>query len=246
MNTAPATSPLQKDPAHRTRVLVVDDEPVVTEVVQRYLAREGYDVVTAADGEAALKVAREWTPHLIVLDLMLPRMDGLEVCRAVRKSSMTPIVMLTAKGEEVDRVLGLETGADDYVVKPFSPRELVARVKAVLRRAETSRHNEGVARDSVKLGGLTINPRMRSVEANGRQVELTVKEFDLLHYLASRPGEVFTREQLMTEVWDYAFAGDSSTVTVHMRRLREKIEPDPARPKWLKTVWGVGYKFEAA
>ena len=230
--------------ASRTKVLVVDDEPVVTEVVQRYLAREGYEVVTASDGEAALKVAREWTPHLIVLDLMLPKRDGLDVCRAIRKSSKVPIVMLTARGEEVDRILGLETGADDYIVKPFSPRELVARVKAVLRRAEMGTPEEDAAADIVQFEGLTVNPRMRAVEANGKQVDLTAKEFDLLHHLATHRGQVFTREQLMTEVWEYSYAGDSSTVTVHVRRLREKIEPDPAQPRWLKTVWGVGYKFD--
>ncbi len=243
----PASPPQAgKEQPARTRVLVVDDEPVVTEVVQRYLAREGYDVVTAADGEAALNVAREWTPHLIVLDLMLPKVDGLEVCRSVRKSSKVPIVMLTARGEEVDRILGLEIGADDYVVKPFSPRELVARVKAVLRRSEAGANEDDAPGDSVAFEGLTVNPRKRTVEANGKPVALTAKEFDLLHHLLLHPGAVFTREQLMTEVWEYAYAGDSSTVTVHMRRLREKIEQDPAKPKWLKTVWGVGYKFEGA
>ncbi len=229
----------------RLRVLVVDDEPVVTEVVQRYLARDGFDVRTAADGESALALVREWDPQLIVLDLMLPRLDGIEACRRIRKTSRVPVIMLTARGEESDRITGLETGADDYVVKPFSPRELVARVRAVLRRADagTGAHPCG---DTLRFEGLAINPRTRTVEQGGRQVDLTAREFDLLFYLASRQGEVFTREQLMKDVWEYAYPGDSSTVTVHIRRLREKIETDPARPRWLKTVWGVGYKFEAA
>jgi DNA-binding response OmpR family regulator len=226
------------------RVLVVDDEPVVTEVVQRYLARDGYDVRTAADGEAALRVFREWTPQLIVLDLMLPKVDGIEACRAIRRSSKVPVIMLTARGDEVDRIQGLETGADDYVVKPFSPRELVARVKTVLRRADTGQ-DAAAGDDKLQFDGLTISPRRRSVEVPGRQVELTAREFDLLCYLAARPGEVFSREQLMSSVWEYAYPGDSSTVTVHVRRLREKIEQDPASPRWLKTVWGVGYKFDA-
>jgi DNA-binding response OmpR family regulator len=226
-------------------VLVVDDEPVVTDVVQRYLARDGFEVRTAADGEAALAAFAEWEPQLIVLDLMLPKVDGLETCRRIRTSSRVPIIMLTARGEEVDRVLGLETGADDYVVKPFSPRELVARVKAVLRRVETISAPDAPG-ETMTFEGLTISPRSRSVEVLGRGVELTVKEFDLLRHLAANAGTVFTREQLMNQVWEYAIPGDSSTVTVHMRRLREKIEPDPAEPRWLKTVWGVGYKFEAA
>jgi DNA-binding response OmpR family regulator len=225
------------------RVLVVDDEPIVTEGVERYLTREGFDVATAADGEQALSVARSWSPDLVLLDLMLPGIDGLEVCRTLQKESDVSIIMLTARGEETDRIVGLEVGADDYVVKPFSLRELVARVKAVLRRA--NREPSAVAPgDALRYNGLTVNPRTRVVEANGKQASLSAKEFDLLYFLASHPGQVFTREQLMNDVWDYTFAGDSSTVTVHIRRVREKIESDPMRPRFLKTVWGVGYKFE--
>ncbi len=227
----------------RYRVLVVDDEPMVTEVVQRYLEREGIDVATAVDGDKALILARNWDPDLVVLDLMLPGIDGLEMCRAIRKEASTPIVMLTARGEETDRIVGLELGADDYVVKPFSPRELVARIKAVRRRSATQVATNGTG-ETVRFQGLSINPKTRAVEAGGRSIELTAKEFDLLYFLATHPGQVFTREQLMDDVWDYTYAGDPSTVTVHIRRLREKIEPDPMRPRFVKTVWGVGYKFD--
>jgi DNA-binding response OmpR family regulator len=224
------------------KVLVVDDEPIVSEVVQRYLAREGYEVSVARDGEAALEQAREQAPDLVVLDLMLPKLDGLEVCRRLRAESSVAIIMLTAKGEEFDRILGLGLGADDYLVKPFSPGELVARVKAVLRRtAASAAPLEG---EALRFGDLRIIPRARKVELHGKPAELTAKEFDLLHFLAKNAGQVFTREQLLDNVWDYAYYGDTSTVTVHVRRLREKVEPDPMRPRYVKTVWGVGYKFE--
>jgi DNA-binding response OmpR family regulator len=226
----------------RFRVLVVDDEPMVTEVVERYLVRDGFDVSTSADGDEALTLARTWAPDLIVLDLMLPGKDGLEVCRSLRRDSNVPIIMLTARGDETDRIVGLEIGADDYIVKPFSPRELVARIKAVLRRSADKQ--EANSTDLLRFSGLTINPRTRAVEVSGKSASLTAKEFDLLHYLASHAEQVFSREQLMNDVWDYTFAGDASTVTVHVRRLREKIEPDPLRPRFVKTVWGVGYKFE--
>jgi DNA-binding response OmpR family regulator len=227
----------------RLRVLVVDDEPMVTEVVERYLVRDGFDVSTADDGDAALALAQTWAPDLIVLDLMLPGKDGLEVCRTLRRDSSVPIIMLTARGDETDRIVGLEIGADDYIVKPFSPRELVARIKAVLRRS-AAQNDPATSTDLLRFQGLTINPRTRTVEVNGKSASLTAKEFDLLHYLASHPEQVFSREQLMNDVWDYTFAGDASTVTVHIRRLREKIEPDSLRPRYVKTVWGVGYKFE--
>ena len=224
------------------RVLVVDDERTVTEVVERYLLREGYEVAVAADGEESLRLAREWGPDLMVLDLMLPRLDGLEVCRRLRRDTQLPIIMLTARGEETDRVVGLELGADDYVVKPFSPRELVARVRSVLRRAaaEPGRHPGG----ALQFEGVAINPRTRTVTVGDRDVQLTAREFDLLLFLAAHRGQVFTRAQIMDRVWDYTYAADSSTVTVHVRRLREKIEANPMRPRFIKTVWGVGYKFE--
>lgn len=226
------------------RVLIIDDEAVVSDVMARYLALEGYEVQAAGDGREGLRLARSWQPDLIVLDLMLPGVDGLEVCRTVRSESKVPIIMLTARGEEVDRIIGLELGADDYVVKPFSPRELVARIKAVLRRTGDV-GAAATSREALRFSGLIVDGAGRSVEIHGERMELTAKEFDLLHFLASHPGQVFTREQLMDSVWDYTYAGDASTVTVHIRRVREKIETDPTRPRFIKTVWGVGYKFEA-
>ena len=233
--------PLSQEQAKR--ILVVDDEPVVTEVLERYLRKDGFDVAIAADGGEALRIAGEWAPDLIILDLMLPVMDGLEVCRRIRHQSRVPIIMVTAKGEETDRVVGLEMGADDYVVKPFSPREIVARVRSVLRR--TSAGTAVPTGGALRHGELIINPNTRVTSLAGKELALTAKEFDLIYFLASNPGQVFTREQLMDKVWDYTYAGDMSTVTVHVRRLREKVEPDPIRPRYIKTVWGVGYKFEA-
>jgi two-component system response regulator ResD len=224
------------------RVLVVDDERVVTEVVGRYLQREGYEVSLASNGDEALRLAQEWSPDLIVLDLMLPIVDGLGVCRQLRHDSQVPIIMLTARGEETDRVVGLELGADDYIVKPFSPRELVARIKSVLRRTLVGPAQAPGA--ALRFGALVINPQTRVVTLQGTEVRLTAREFDLLWFLVSHPGQVFTREQLMDQVWDYTYAGDYSTVTVHIRRLREKVEADPVKPRYIKTVWGVGYKFE--
>jgi two-component system response regulator ResD len=223
------------------RILVVDDEAIVTEVVERYLVREGYGVNTVRDGAAALEAIAHETVDLVVLDLMLPRLDGLEVCRRIRGESRVPIIMLTAKNEESDKILGLGIGADDYIVKPFSPRELVARIQAVLRRAGSTPAEPG---DLVRHGSLKVNPRSRSVENGGRAIDLTAKEFDLLYFLARNPGQVFSREQLLDQVWDYHFAGDVSTVTVNVRRIREKVETDPNRPRYIKTVWGVGYKFD--
>jgi DNA-binding response OmpR family regulator len=223
----------------RGRILVVDDEPNIRGVVEQYLRREGFETVAAADGEQAIAAAGD--ADLVILDLMLPRLDGIEVCRRIRANRDVPIIMLTAKSEEVDKLIGLGVGADDYVTKPFSPRELVARVLAVLRRTQSGSRQPG---DAIQVGALRINPRLRTVERDGASVELTAREFDLLHFLAASPGQVFTREQLLDQVWDFHFAGDTSTVTVHIRRLREKIEPDPVRPRYVKTVWGVGYKVD--
>jgi DNA-binding response OmpR family regulator len=226
------------------RILVVDDEQIVTEVVERYLRREGYEVEIAQDGAQALKIAGEWHPSLVVLDLMLPEIDGLEVCRQLRKEWPVPIIMLTAKGEETDRIVGLELGADDYIVKPFSPREVVARVKSVLRRTAdtTAPKMDGLLR----YGDLAIDAVAREVILRGSRVNLTGKEFDLLYFLASHPNQVFTREQLMNQVWDYSYSAEYGTITVHIRRLRAKIEADPLKPRFIKTLWGVGYKFEGA
>ncbi len=223
-------------------ILVVDDEVMVAEVVCKYLRREGFEAISAADGQAALAAARDHNPDLVVLDLMLPLVDGLEVCRRLRATSQVPVIMLTARGEELDRIIGLELGADDYLTKPFSPRELVARVKAVLRRASVAPKAAG---DQLDFASISINPGGRTVRVGDRAIDLTAKEFDLLYFLARDKGHVFTREELLNQVWDYEYFGDPSTVTVHIRRLRSKIEPDPARPSHIKTVWGVGYKFEA-
>jgi two-component system, OmpR family, response regulator ResD len=223
------------------RVLVVDDEPIVREVLSRYLARDGFDVDEAADGKAALAAFRSSPPDLVLLDLMLPEMDGVALFSRIREQDDTPVIMITARGEEADRIVGLEIGADDYVTKPVSPREVVARVRSVLRRVGTGAE----PRDPVlQVGGLRIDPRAREVRRRGRAVPLTPKEFDLLHFLSSNPGTAFGRTELLEELWDFAFDGDPSTVTVHVRRLREKIEDDPSRPRHLVTVWGVGYRFD--
>ncbi len=225
-----------------TRVLVVDDEPMVRDVLARYLEKEGFGVETAEDGEGALAMYEATGPDLVLLDLMLPKLDGLEVFRRIRERSPTPVIMLTAKGEETDRVVGLELGADDYVTKPFSPREVIARVRAVLRRTAPKAATAG---EVLRFDGLEIDGRRREVRRDGEVVRLTRKEFDLLHLLASNPGRAFTRAELLEEVWDFAWDGDTATVTVHVRRLREKIEEDPSNPVHLVTVWGVGYRFDA-
>ena len=214
---------------------------MVAEVVERYLRRDAFEVTVVRDGRAALDAFDRQRPDLIVLDVMLPGIDGLDVCRSVRSRSQTPVIMLTAKREEIDRLIGLELGADDYLTKPFSPRELVARVKAVLRRAGQAASGEG---DLLRFSDLKISGARRTIEDQRGPVNLTAREFELLYYLAGHPGQVFSRDQLMDAVWDYDFVGDPSTVTVHIRRLRAKLETDPARPRYLKTVWGVGYKFE--
>jgi DNA-binding response OmpR family regulator len=220
-------------------VLVVDDEPIVREVVCSYLQREGYRTLEAADGNRARELVETSGPALVVLDLMLPGTDGLELCRWIRGRSDLPVIMLTARGEEADRIVGLELGADDYVTKPFSPRELVARVRTVLRRSGTQPAGD----ERIVVDALTIDQRTREVRKDGRELKLTAKEFDLLWFLARHPRQVFSRDQLMGGVWGYTSALDTGTVTVHVRRLREKIEDDPAHPRYLQTVWGVGYRF---
>jgi DNA-binding response OmpR family regulator len=221
-------------------VLVVDDEPMVREVLSRYLERDGFEVETAADGEAALSSFETRAPDLVLLDLMLPRIDGFEVFRRMRASRPgSPVIMLTARGDVTDRIVGLEIGADDYVAKPFSAKEVVARVRTVLRRAGDLERGGDVLRH----GELVIDARSREVTLAGREVTLTPREFDLLRYLASSPGVVYSRYHLLEALWDVAFDGDPATVTVHIRRLREKIEADPSRPQRLVTVWGAGYRF---
>ncbi len=223
-------------------ILVVDDEPSISEVVSIYLRRAGYQVVVAHDGQGALEALEREPPDLIVLDLMLPKMDGLEITRRLRAEGDTPIIMLTARREEADRIAGLEMGADDYVVKPFSPQELVSRVKAVLRRARGS--GPASAERPLVFDNLCIDPKTRLVDVKGEEKTLTAKEFDLLWTLARHPRQVFNRDQLLDLVWGLTEYVDPSTVTVHVRRLREKIEPDPSNPRHIQTVWGVGYKFE--
>jgi two-component system response regulator ResD len=226
----------------RGSVLIVDDEPTIGEVVSRYLDRAGYDTCVALDGASALQKLEQHAPDLVVLDLMLPRISGLELMRRIRdrKTDRTSIILLTAKGEETDRIVGLRLGADDYVVKPFSPAELVARVDAVLRRVDTSPVHEPL----LQFDGLEIDPAARRVTVNEEEVQLTQREFDLLLFFGRHPGQAFTRQQLMDQVWQYSFYTDTSTVTVHIRRLRSKIEPEPGLPRFIKTVWGVGYRFE--
>jgi DNA-binding response OmpR family regulator len=223
------------------RVLVVDDDETVRDVVRRYLERDGHEVAVAGDGESALQLVAKQLPDLIVLDLMLPGIDGLEVCRRLRQRYSVPIVMLTALGEEEDRVVGLQLGADDYVTKPFSPRELALRVGSVLRRAKGV--PAGPAMGVLEDAGLRLDTVARSATLNGAPLALTTREFDLLVFFMVSPGQAFSRPQLLERVWGWDF-GDQSTVTVHVRRLREKIEEDPANPKRIVTVWGVGYRFD--
>ncbi|MBA2568862.1 MAG: response regulator transcription factor [Actinobacteria bacterium] len=222
-----------------TTVLVVDDEPIVREVVVSYLQREGFRTLEAADGNRAKEILETDPPSIVLLDVMLPGTDGLELCRWIRSRSKLPVIMLTARGEESDRIVGLELGADDYVTKPFSPRELAARVRTVLRRSEPS----VPADKSLEYDGLTLDAWTREVLRDGEAVRLTAKEFDLLWFLASHPRRVFSREDLMRRVWGYSAALDTGTLTVHVRRLREKLEQDPSRPERLETVWGIGYRF---
>jgi DNA-binding response OmpR family regulator len=229
----------------KIRILVVDDEPNIREVVELYLRRGGFEVEVAGDGAAALTAIERKIPDLIVLDLMMPAIDGLQVTRALRQSEANiPIIMLTAKGEESDRIAGLEMGADDYVTKPFSPKELVARVKAVLRRASAKPLVDPQAQPLTRAE-VKANPSTRQVWARDQEITLTAKEFDLLWFFMSHPGQVFSRDQLLDNVWGYDFFGDASTVTVHVRRLREKIEQNSNKPRYILTVWGVGYKFAA-
>ncbi len=228
-------------PSSVARILVVEDDPSVAEVVSRYLEREGFVVDRASDGYQALGFAAASVPDLVVLDLSLPGVDGLEVLRRLRALAPVPVIILTARGEETDRMEGFELGADDYVVKPFSTRELVARVRAVLRR---SRDPGGSARlEALGSGDLEVDPRARQARVRGHPIVLTAREFDLLVFLMSRRGRVCRREELLEQLWG-THHGDPATLTVHVRRLREKIEVDPSRPQRIRTVWGVGYRFE--
>ena len=228
-------------------ILIVDDEPAVQEVLSLYLQREGLDVVSVSDGEAALRAVQANPPDLVLLDLMLPKVSGMEVFHYLREHGSIPVIMLTAKSDEADRVVGLELGADDYVVKPFSPREVAARVKSVLRRTHASTPRVSSPDDDpqpiIRCDDLSINPRTLGVDVRGKRVTLTHIEFELLHFLIRHPGQVFRRAQLLDQVWGYEYVADDSTVTVHIHRLREKIEADPTKPRYILTVWGAGYRF---
>jgi two-component system, OmpR family, response regulator ResD len=242
MRTDTATIDGMAHQADRHSVLVVDDEPTIAEVVARYLERAGYSASTAGDGIEALQIAGKCHPDLIVLDLMLPELDGFEVLRRLQGDGeeRTPVILLTAKGEHDDKLAGLRRGADDYIVKPFSPSELVARVDAVLRRAQPARSQA----EPLRFDGLEIDVRARRVSRDDVEVALSQREFDLLSFLAAHPGQAFSRDQLMDRVWEATLYSDTSTVTVHVRRLRAKIEPDPEQPRFIQTVWGVGYRFQ--
>jgi DNA-binding response OmpR family regulator len=223
-------------------VMVVDDEPIVRDVVGRYLERDGHRIVTAEDGDSARQLIARQAPDLVILDVMLPGgTDGLALCRWIRSRSDLAVILLTARGEETDRIVGLELGADDYVTKPFSPRELATRVRTVLRRAQPRAPHV----ERLQVGPLMIDAARREARRNGTTIRLTAKEFDLLWFLASNPNRVFSRDQLMDGVWGYCAALDTGTVTVHVRRLREKLEENPSRPRLLETVWGVGYRLNA-
>ena len=230
-------------PAVTARVLIIEDDATVAEVVGRYLSREGYEVEIATDGVTGLERALADPPELVVLDLMLPNLGGLEVCKRIRAAAPVPVIILTALGEEADRIVGLELGADDYVAKPFSPRELTARVKAVLRRASGPLAAAPGRPSLLRSGELEVDVTAHEARLAGELVALTAKEFDLLAYMMENPRRAFRREELLERVWGFSY-GDTSTVTVHVRRLREKIEADPSAPRYVTTVWGVGYRFE--
>jgi DNA-binding response OmpR family regulator len=225
------------------RIVVVDDDPTVADVVSRYLKHDGHTVESVQDGYEALRLVAQAPPDLVVLDLMLPGMDGLEVCRRLRARWPIPVVMLTALGDETDRLVGFETGADDYVTKPFSPRELTLRVRSVLRRSRGRGLPDMAGQGALVDGVLVVDLSAHEVRASGELVQLTSREYDLLVFLMRNPRKAFTREQLLSDVWSWTF-GDTSTVTVHVRRLREKLEPDPTMPRRIVTVWGVGYRYE--
>lgn len=224
-------------------ILIVDDEPGIVRLISMYLEREGFTTMSAGTGAEALDVVGHNSPSLVILDIMLPDMDGWEVCRDIRRTSDVPIIMLTARESDEDKIVGLEIGADDYVTKPFVPREIVARVKAILRRARPPAPQESNG-DLLDFGALTIDTAKREVKLNGETITLRAKEYDLLVELARRPGVVFSREKLLQDVWGYDFYGDSGTIDVHVRRLRAKLNDDSSKPRFIETVWGVGYRLK--
>ena len=226
------------------KLLIVDDERLLVKGLKFNFEQDGYEVVTAMDGEEAVRLAKDKSIDLIILDLMLPKMDGLEVCQKVRETSNVPIIMLTAKSDDIDKIMGLDYGADDYMTKPFNILELKARVKAILRRK--SREGDHVAEQNPVVSGVSLDRMTRRVDIEGKMIELTVKEYDIMDLLLTNPGRVYSRDDLLNIVWGYDYPGDARTVDVHVRRLREKIEADPAQPKYILTKWGVGYYFKNA
>ena len=226
------------------KLLIVDDEKLLVKGLKFNFEQDNYEVVTAFDGEEAVKMAKDKTIDLIILDLMLPKMDGLEVCQKVRETSNVPIIMLTAKSDDIDKIMGLEYGADDYMTKPFNILELKARVKAILRRK--SRDEDAGRENNLSAFGVVLERMTRRVDIDGRKIELTVKEYDIMDLLLSNPGRVYSRDDLLNLIWGYDYPGDARTVDVHVRRLREKIEVEPAQPKYIQTKWGVGYYFKNA
>ena len=225
-------------------ILVIEDEATIVKLLTMYLEKDGYRVSVARDGQQGIERFERDHPDLVILDLLLPKIDGLEVCRRIRRQSFVPLLMLTAKKDETDKIVGLELGADDYMTKPFSPREMVTRVRAILRRARQSNATTMPGDVPMEFGELKIDVPRREVRVASRSVALTAKEFDLLRVLASSPGKVFTRDALLNQVWGYDYYGDARTVDVHVGTLRKKLEPQPSTPRWVKTVWGIGYKFE--
>ena len=226
------------------RILLVDDEPLIIKGLKYTLEQEGYETLAAYDGEEALEVFFANTVDLVLLDVMLPKLDGIQVCQRIRESSNVPIIMLTAKGEDMDKILGLEYGADDYMTKPFSPSELVARVKAHMERYNRLVGSNVHKNDVIEIRGIKIDKTARRVWVNGEETTFTTKEFDLLTFLAENPNRVFTKEELFREIWDMESVGDIATVTVHIKKIREKIEFNTAKPQYIETIWGVGYRFK--
>jgi DNA-binding response OmpR family regulator len=243
-DNAPISVTRANRPDRKRRILIADDDDVARRLLAEYLEQEGYLVEQAADGQQALAAIAAFMPDVVVLDVKMPEIDGLEVVRRAHARSNVPVIMVSALSDDIDRIAGLSAGSDDYVSKPVRPRELLLRIQALLRRAQAAEAAPPLLEGDLRFDDLIIRPRLHLVERDGQAIELSANEFDLLYFLASHPRQVFTRQQLLDHVWHYAYLGDTSTVTVHMSRLRKKVEVDPANPRRLRTVWNIGYKFE--